>query len=152
MRRCPRASALLPLVLAAGCAARTGPRELAGAPPATLGGDAAAARAVAIAFLELEARGDTAADTLLAPGADFLMTGIRVTMRPRAAGINGPGLASADEVTTGTAGAFAWVVLSYRITARTPALSERGRGTFILERQRDGWRIRHAHTSMVGRW
>jgi hypothetical protein len=114
--------------------------------------DAASARAVAQAFLELEAAGDSAADTLLAAGADFLMTGIRVTARPRVAGVNGAGQASVEEASVGSAGAFAWVVFAYRIGARTPALSERARGTFVLERQRAGWRIRHVHTSMVERW
>jgi hypothetical protein len=107
---------------------------------------------VAVAFLELEARGDSAADTLLAPTADFVMTGIRVTRRPRVAGINAVSQATAEEVSTATSGTFAWVVLSYRITARSAALSERARGTFVLERQRAGWRIRHAHTSMVPGW
>ena len=50
------------------------------------------------------------------------------------------------------AGAFAWVVMSYRFNGRVPQLSERARATVILEKQRAGWRIRHVHSSMVARW
>ncbi len=116
------------------------------------GADAARAHDVAVAFLEAEAKGDAAADTLLAPGADFIMTGVRVTTRPRMAGLNGPGDAVVEEANLGVAGAFAWVVLGYRFNGRTPQLGERARATVILEKQRAGWRIRHVHSSMVERW
>ena len=104
------------------------------------------------AFLSLEARGNTAADTLLAPGADFIMTGVKVTTRPRLAGLNGPGETAVEESSAGIAGAFAWVVVGYRFSGRTGELNERGRATFVLEKQRAGWRIRHVHSSMVERW
>ena len=117
-----------------------------------LDADAGRAHDVAIAFLEAEARGDAAADTLLAPGADFIMTGVRVTTRPRLAGLNGPGDAVVEEANLGLAGSFAWVVLGYRFNGRTPQLGERARATVILEKQRAGWRIRHVHSSMVERW
>lgn len=154
MRHWRRASAvLLPLALAACTTTRTQQvAAIEAAPSSPAGADADAARAAAIAFLEAEARGDSAADTLLAPGADFLVTGIRVLGRPRLAGINGPGAAAAEEATVGAAGVLAWVVLAYRVSGRTPALSERARGTFVLEKQRAGWRIRHVHSSMVERW
>jgi len=145
-----RAASLAALAMTAACAAR--PQAGTGFGQATIGDDAAAARSVAQAFLELEAQGDSSADSLLAPGADFLMTGVRVVSRPRVAGVNGPGQAFVEEASTGAAGAIAWVVFGYRFTARTPALNERARGTFILEKQRAGWRIRHVHTSMVERW
>jgi len=146
------ASALL-LLAFAGCTSRTTQvAAISAAPASGLGTEAEAARAAAIAFLEAEARGDSAADTLLAAGADFLVTGIRVVGRPRLAGINGPGTAAAEEAAVGTAGALAWVVLAYRVDAQTPALSERARATFVLEKQSAGWRIRHVHTSMVERW
>lgn len=153
MRRSLRASAAIAMLLLAACSSTsTRVAELSAAPESPLGDEAQAARAVAIAFLEAEARGDTGADSLLVAGADFLATGIRVTARPRLAGINGPGVAAPEEVTTGSAGALAWVVMGYRVAARTPALSERARATFVLEKQRAGWRIRHVHSSMVERW
>jgi len=137
---------------AAGCGrpapAAAGPE----AAPANLDVDAALARAAVNQFLALEARGLPAADTLLAPGADFIMTGVRVTTRPRLAGLNGPGEAAIEESGTGFAGSLAWVVVSYRFTGRSEALNERARATFVLEKQRAGWRIRHAHSSMVERW
>ncbi len=137
----------------AGCApARTPVIELSAAPTATIGDDAAQARDAAARFLALEARGDGAADSLLASGADFVVTGVRVTVRPRLAGLNGTGDAVIEEGRTGVAGTVAWVVVSYRFAATAPALSERARATFILEKQRAGWRIRHVHSSMVERW
>ena len=104
------------------------------------------------AFVASEARGSADADTLLATGADFVMTGVSVTARPRLAGFNGPGTATIEQASTETAGTFAWVVAVYRFTARTPELNERARATFILEKQRAGWKIRHVHSSMVTRW
>jgi hypothetical protein len=152
MRRWAAASALLGLALHACTTRSTQVAAVSAAPESQLGADAEAARATAIAFLESEARGDAGADSLLVPGADFLVTGIRVAGRPRLAGINGPGAAAAEEASVGAAGALAWVVLAYRVTARTPALSERARATFVLEKQSAGWRIRHVHSSMVERW
>jgi hypothetical protein len=103
-------------------------------------------------FVAYEALGSAAADTLLAPGADFVLTGMRVTTKPRLAGLNGPGRAEVEEASMGLAGSFAWVVALYRFSGRTPELGERARATFILEKQRAGWRIRHVHSSMVVRW
>ena len=143
----------LALLLIVGACAKQS-RELPGpdATPANLDVSAAEARATANAFLTLEARGNTAADTLLMPGADFIMTGIKVTTRPRLAGLNGPGEASVEESSTGFAGSFAWVVMAYRFTGRSEGLNERARATFVLEKQRAGWKIRHVHSSMVERW
>jgi len=114
--------------------------------------DATAAMAVVTSFLAAEAQNAAGADTLLGENADFILTGVRVTTRPRLAGLNGPGAATIEESSTGLAGAFAWVVVSYRFEARTPDLNERARATFVLEKQRAGWRIRHVHSSMVERW
>jgi hypothetical protein len=125
------------------------------AAPATadnLSADAASARDVVALFVAAEAAGNPAADTLLVPGADFLMTGVRVTTKPRLAGLNGPGQAAVDEANMGLAGNFAWVVVAYQFTGRTPDLAERARASFVLEKQRAGWRIRHVHSSMVARW
>lgn len=152
----PSAGVRLALLLctAAGCARNAPAPALPGpdAPSASLELDANAARATVNAFLALEARGNAAADTLLVPGADFIMTGVKVTTRPRLAGLNGPGETLVEESSTGSAGAFAWVVVSYRFSGRTPDLAERARATFVLEKQRAGWRIRHVHSSMVERW
>jgi hypothetical protein len=119
--------------------------------PGPLGADAAAAREAVLTFITAEAAGE-GTDYLLAPGADFIMTGISITRTPRLAGLNGPGAAVVEAANTFVAGALAYVVVIYRFDARDPALNERARGTFILEKQRAGWRIRHVHTSMVGRW
>jgi len=139
-------------LLAAACAKQSPQLPGPDATPANLDVSAAEARATVNAFLSLEARGSSAADTLLMPGADFIMTGVRVTTRPRLAGLNGPGEAAIEESGTGFAGSLAWVVVSYRFTGRSEALNERARATFVLEKQRAGWRIRHAHSSMVERW
>ena len=120
--------------------------------PAQLDADAAAARAAVTAFLTAEAHGSVQADTLLALGADFIMTGIKVSVRPRLAGLNGAGTVTIDESSSGLAGAFAWVVIGYRFGGRTSDLDERARATFVLEKQRAGWKIRHVHSSMVERW
>jgi ketosteroid isomerase-like protein len=150
------AAAALALGLAA-CAGRQAPPVSAAVPAdAAREPDIAAlaleARGAVALFLAAEAEGSAAADTLLAAGADFLMTGIRVTVRPRLAGLNGPGQAVLEEATTGLAGSFAYLVVGYRFTGRTPDLAERARATFVLEKQRAGWKIRHVHSSMVSRW
>ena len=119
---------------------------------ANLDRDASEARAAVNTFLTLEARGLPAADTLLSLGADFIITGVKVTTRPRLAGLNGPGETAVEEAATGLSGSFAWVVVGYRFEGRSPALNERARATFVLEKQRAGWRIRHVHSSMVERW
>ena len=152
MRRWARASSLAALLLAAACAQRAPRVATVQGPVANLEADVAAARATVNAFFAQEARQTTAADTLLAAGADFTMTGIRVTARPRLAGFNGPGEVAVEEASAAVAGEFAWVELSYRFAGRTPDLSERARATVILEKQRAGWRIRHVHSSMVERW
>ena len=108
--------------------------------------------AVVTAFIAAEAQNGAPADTLLDGSADFIMTGVRVTTRPRLAGLNGPGTATIEESSTGLAGAFAWVVVRYRFDGRTSDLNELAHATFILEKQRAGWRIRHVHSSMVERW
>ena len=152
MRRWPRASAPLALLLAASCAHGAPRIATIQGPAASLEVDAAAARAAVNAFLSLEARLAPAADTLLAVGADFIMTGIRVMARPRLAGFNGPGDVFVEEASAGVSGEFAWVEVSYRFAGRTPDLAERARATIVLEKQRAGWRIRHVHSSMVERW
>jgi len=152
MRRWARANASLLLAAAAACSHRAPPIATVEGPVASLEADAAAARATVNAFLAQEAHLAATADTLLAAGADFLMTGLRVTARPRVAGFNGPGDVFVEEVSAGVAGEFAWVVMSYRFAGRTPDLAERARATVILEKQRAGWRIRHVHSSMVERW
>jgi len=152
MRRWPRASAPAALLLAAACAHGAPRIATIQGPAANLEADAAAARAAVNAFFTLEARLAPAADTLLASGADFTMTGLRVTARPRVAGFNGQGDVFVEEASAGVSGEFAWVELSYRFAGRTPDLAERARATIILEKQRAGWRIRHVHSSMVERW
>ncbi|MFI5279172.1 MAG: nuclear transport factor 2 family protein [Gemmatimonadales bacterium] len=120
--------------------------------PSEIDADAAAARAAVAEFVSAEARGGAGADTLLALGADFIVTGIKAQARPRLAGLNGPGETTIEESECSLAGAFAWVVISYRFAGRTTDLDERARATFVLEKQRAGWRIRHVHSSMVERW
>ncbi len=140
MRRWARASGralLLGCVTAcAGAPASETVLPIPAAPgPGPLGAEAAAARDAAVTFITAEAAGERA-DSLLVPGADFIMTGTAVI----------------EAATTSLGGALAYVVVVYRFDARDPALDERARGTFVLEKQRAGWRIRHVHTSMVGRW
>ncbi len=160
MRRCASVStALLLLALSAPAARaqrRPAPPVREGPPvtqsPAQMEADADAARAAVAAFVTAEAQAGAGADTLLATGADFIVTGVKVHTRPRLAGLNGPGEATIEESGCSLAGTFAWVVINYRFAGRTTDLDERARATFILEKQRAGWRIRHVHSSMVERW
>ena len=148
MRRWRAASGIAALALSA-CAARAGPRPPLPYDPVR---ETALARDVATEFIAAEAGGDAAADTLLASDADFIMSGIPVTRRPRLAGVLGHGAATIEETRTQLAGAFAWVVTTYHWTADDGNDEEHGRATMILERQRAGWRIRHVHSSTVAPW
>ncbi len=103
--------------------------------PAQIEADAAQAQAAVQAFVLQEAQGNRSADTL-----------------PRLAGLNGQGEATIEESECSLAGGFAWVVVGYRFAGRTNDLDERARATFVLEKRRAGWRIRHVHSSMVERW
>jgi hypothetical protein len=136
------------LALAA-CAARGGPRSTLPYDPIR---EAAAARDAAIAFVAAESRGDSAADTLLAPGADFIVSGIAVTRPPRLAAVVGRGAGAVEDVRIQLAGEFAWVVAVYRWSGPGGNGDERGRATMILERRGDRWRIRHVHSSTVAPW
>ena len=135
-------------VLAA-CAGRPGPRPVLPYDPVR---ETVLVRDVATGFIAGEARGDETADTLLVPGADFVMSGIPVTRRPRLAGVLGRGTATIEDLRTQLAGEFAWVVAVYRWAEGGGDDVERGRATMILERRSAGWRIRHVHSSTVAPW
>ncbi|HTT69470.1 MAG TPA: nuclear transport factor 2 family protein [Gemmatimonadales bacterium] len=136
------------LVLAA-CAARGAPRSPLPYDPLR---EAAVARDVVTGFIAAESRGDSSADTLLAPGADFIATGIAVTRPPRLAAVLGRGAGSVEDVRIQIAGEFAWVVAIYQWTGAGAEGGERGRATMILERRGARWRIRHVHSSTVEPW
>jgi hypothetical protein len=150
MLRWPAGSAILALGLAA-CAARVRPDDAAplATDPARA---AAAARDVATAFIIAEARGDTAADSLLAPGADFINSGIEVSARPRLAAVIGRGEGTVVTTRTQVSGALAWVVAIYAWSGPGARGAERGRATIVLERGAGGWHIRHVHSSSVVPW
>jgi hypothetical protein len=118
----------------------------------TLGADLPAIRAAVTAFVLGEARGEEAVDTLLAPGADFVATGVVLTNRPRLAGVAAAGTGTVDDLRIQIAGDYAWVVADYGWVGRNPGGAERGIATFILERHPTGWRIHHVHSSHVARW
>ena len=136
------------LALAA-CAGRAGPRPPLPYDPLR---ESARARDVAAEFIAAEASGDASGDTLLAPDADFIMSGIPVTRRPRLAGVLGHGEATIEDTRIQLTGVFAWVVAAYHWTADDGNDEERGRATMVLERQSAGWRIRHVHSSTVAPW
>jgi len=148
MRPWRAASGALAFALAA-CAGRGAPGGVLPYDPLR---ETALVRDVATAFLAEEARGDESADTLLAPGADFIMSGIAVTRRPRLAGVLGRGEAAVEDLRTQLAGDFAWIVAVYHWTGNGDDDVERGRATMILERRSAGWRIRHVHSSTVAPW
>jgi hypothetical protein len=148
MRRWRAASGIAALALAA-CAGRAAPRPPLPYDPLR---ETALARDAAAAFIAAEARGDESADTLLASGADFIMSGIPLTRRPRLAAVLGLGQATVEDMRTQLAGDFAWVVAVYRWTGSRGDDAERGRATMILERRSAGWRIRHVHSSTVAPW
>ena len=146
-----RAASTVAAVLLAGCAGHAAPVATAplGVDPAR---EAALARAVAETFIAAEARGDESADTLLAPGADFINSGIAVAARPRLAAVIGRGEAMIESLRTEVAGQLAWVVAAYRWSGSAGQVVERGRATLVLERREAGWRIRHVHSSAVPPW
>ena len=148
MRRWRAASGFAALALAA-CVGRAVPRAPLPYDPLR---ETAQARDLAAAFLAAEARGDESADTLLAPGADFIMSGISVTRPPRLGAMLGRGTVTVEDLRTQLAGEFAWVVVVYRWTGNGDDAVERGRATMILERKSAGWRIRHVHSSSVAPW
>ena len=136
----------------AGCAARA-PGPLLPYDPLR---ETAAVRAAATAFIAAEARGDRAADTLLAPDADFIDGGIPVSQRPRLAAVVGRGTGTVDDLRIQLAGELAWVVASYRWIGEAAAGGsdevEHGWATIILQRRGALWRIRHVHSSTVPPW
>jgi len=144
-------AALLAAALAA--CARQGP-VLRGGPLVfgSPGDDLAALRAVVTAFVVGEARGDEGVDTLLAGGADFVVSGVPISNRPRLAGMPGRGLGAVLEFSGSVAGDAAWAVVAYRWQGEDPAGAELGRATFVLARMPAGWRIHHVHASHVERW
>ena len=146
-----RAARILSAILLAGCVRHPAPTATAplGVDPAR---EAAAARAVAEAFITAEARGDESADTLLAQGADFINSGIAVSARPRLAAVIGRGEASIGSLRTEVAGPLAWIVAVYRWTGLGGQIVGLGRATLVLEREEAGWRIRHVHSSAVPPW
>src|SRR5512135_1889126 len=105
----PAVAGLAVLALAA-CAGRPAPRPPLPYDPLR---EAALVRDVAAGFIAAEARGDESADTLLASGADFIMSGIPVTRRPRLAAVLGRGDAAVEDTRSQLAGDFAWVVVVY---------------------------------------
>jgi hypothetical protein len=147
-RLAARAAAAV-LVLAA--CARPAPPQAPLLTP-TIGADVPAIRAAVTAFILGEARGDESVDTLLAPGTDFVATGVILTNRPRLAGVPTPGTGSVDDLHIQVAGDYAWVVAGYGWVGRNPGGAERGIATLILERHLAGWRIHHVHSSNVARW
>ena len=161
MRRSARASALALALAGAACGGGAPPVVPVLPEPApvaardtapSMASEADAVRAAVAAFVAAEARGDQAADTLLATGADFIMGGIAITNRPRLAAMVGRGDGVVEEARVSVAAAFAYAAVVYRFDSPTPSLRDRARGTFVLERRLAGWRIRHVHTSMVERW
>lgn len=141
---------LLAVLAPAACAGRA-PRPVPTL-PASVGDDVPAIRAVVTAFLVGEARLEESVDTLLAPGADFIVTGVSVAERPRLAGVSGPGVGTVRELRIELAGDQAWAVAGYGWVGRDPSGEERALATIVLQRVPAGWRIRHVHSSHVERW
>lgn len=149
-RRAAAALALGALALA-GCASR--PLALrTQILSATVSDDVPAIRAAVTAFVLGEARGDQNVDTLLASGADFVVTGTSAQNRPRLAGVPGAGTGSVGELRIHVAGDYAWAIANYGWVGQNPAGGEVGRATVILQRLPGGWRIHHVHSSHVERW
>jgi hypothetical protein len=119
---------------------------------ATVADDVPAIRAAVTAFVLGEARGEQGVDTLLASGADFIVTGTPVANRPRLAGVPGAGTGSVGELRIQVAGDYAWAVVNYGWVGENPADAEVAFATFILQRLPAGWRIHHVHSSHVARW
>jgi len=120
-RRAAAAAALaLGALTLAGCVSRpvaTRTQLLA----ATVSDDVPAIRAAVTAFVLGEARGDQGVDTLLASGADFIVTGTRAANRPRLAGVPGAGTGSVGELRIQVAGDYAWAVVNYGWVGENPA-------------------------------
>jgi hypothetical protein len=119
---------------------------------ATVFDDVPAIRAAVTAFVLGEARGEPSVDTLLASGADFIVTGTAAANRPRLAGVPGAGTGSVGELRIQVVGDYAWAIANYGWVGENPAGAEVGLATFILQRRPAGWRIHHVHSSHVERW
>ena len=149
------AAAALVLALGAlalpGCATRPMPtrtQTLSG----TAADDVAAIRAAVTAFVLGESRGEQDVDTLLASGADFIVTGTAAQHAPRLAGVPGAGTGSVGELRIQVAGDYAWAIASYGWVGENATGAEQGLATFVLQRLPAGWRIHHVHSSHVERW
>ena len=140
---------ILAVALLAACAS---PRTHAPLLPATVRDDVPAIRAAVTAFVLGEARGDESVDTLLASGADFVVTGTQISNRPRLAGVPGPGTGSVAGMRVNVAGDVAWAVAVYGWVGQDPSARESGLATFVLQRLPAAWRIGHVHSSHVERW
>jgi ketosteroid isomerase-like protein len=104
--------------------------------------------------LDLDAAGNTQADTLYEPDA-LIIGNARVRLAaPRFAGISvGPGRVTATVANATVEGRVAWVLVDYRWTNSVERRAEAGRATIILERRGNGgWKIVHAHSSQPLPW
>jgi hypothetical protein len=153
--RAPQGRAAAALVFGALALAGCASRPAAPATPMISGpvsDDVPAIRAAVTAFVLGEASGEPGVDTLLASGADFIVTGTAATNRPRLAGVPGAGTGSIQELRIQVVGDYAWAVASYGWVGENPEGGEVGLATFILQRLPAGWRIHHVHSSHVERW
>lgn len=114
--------------------------------------DAAAVRRAVEEFVAAEARTDESADTLLAPGAEFVAMGVPATRRPRLAAMLERGEGDIEETRVEVGGGLAWATATYRWAPRGGGPAEIARATFVLQRMPAGWRILHVHSSWVEPW
>ena len=143
------------VVVGSGCVKRTvTPRETSVAVHGTTARPGGA-EAVARLALELDASGDSKADTLYSPDA-LIVGNARVRLAaPRFAGIRSGisgGRVTITAASENVEGRFAWVLVDYNWIDPAERRIEPGRATFIFERRGESWKIVHAHSSQPLPW
>lgn len=131
--------------LTCGCASRTLPGAT------TIPQDNRAVLAVVREALERDAAGD-APSRLYDPFVTVVANGIERRKPPLFAGIGTGGRVTISELRGEVVEGFAWATATYRWTSADSRVMEDGRVTFVLGREGDAWRVRHAHSSVVPPW
>jgi len=99
-----------------------------------------------------DAAGDRTADTLYTSDAMVVANARTRLGTPRFAGIGAGGHVAVAAASVMLQGHFAWATIDYRWISATQNQVEVGRATFICEEKREGWRIVHAHSSLLLPW
>ena len=101
------------------------------------------------AALQLDAASSRAADTLYSSDAVVVSNGRLRFAHPRFAGVSYGGRITLGSSSVTVEGRWAWGVIDYRWIGSQPNQIESGRVTVVCRYDKVGWRIVHAHWSLV---